>query len=198
MGRESTEVKIMSKTAFEKRERAFEAVFFAKLDEKRIQKLRARRKEKIAMDRLARSSGISDPKLLEAILELGVDGANVQALSLVPLVSTAWASGEVTKAERDAALLAAEREGVCKESGAHELLEAWLDEAPGPELEQTWREYVHAILERLEPEAASALKQDLLSRCRQVARTSGGFLGIGEISRAESQTMRRLAEAMEL
>ena len=192
------EVKIMSKTAFEKRERAFEAVFFAKLDEKRIQKLRARRKEKIAMDRLARSSGISDPKLLEAILELGVDGTNVQALGLVPLVSTAWASGEVTKAERDAALQAAEKEGVSKESGADELLEAWLDEAPGPELEQTWGEYVRAVLERLEPEAASALKQDLLSRCRQVARASGGFLGIGEISHAESRAMQRLAEAMGL
>jgi hypothetical protein len=43
----------MSKTAFEMGERALEAVFFAKLDEKRIQKLRVRRKEQIA----ARTSG---------------------------------------------------------------------------------------------------------------------------------------------
>lgn len=187
----------MSKTVFEKREQAFEAVFFAKLDEERIKKLRAKRKEKIEMERLASSSGISDPDLLRRILELGLDAPTVQALGLVPLVSTAWASGEVTAAQRDAALQAAEKEGVSKELGAHALLESWLDEAPGPELEQTWREYMHAILERLEPDQASALKEDLLSRCRQVARASGGFLGIGEISHAESKTIERLAEAME-
>ena len=188
----------MSRNAFEQRKQAFEAVFFARLDAERIEKLRAKRQQKIAMDLLARSSGITDPSLLDQILELGADETNVQALSLAPLVSTAWASGEVTPAERDAALQAAEKEGVSKESGARQLLESWLDEAPGPELEQTWGEYVRAILAELEPEAASALRQDLLSRCRQVARASGGFLGIAEISPAESQTLERLAEAMEL
>lgn len=187
----------MSKSIFEKRERAFEAVFFAKLDQERIQKLRAKREGELAKEQLARSSGISDPDLLEQILKLGVDATNVQALSLVPLVVAAWASGEVTPAERDAALQAAAKEGVSQESGARGLFESWLDEAPGADLEETWREYVHAIFEQLEPEKASALEQDLLSRCRQVARASGGFLGVGEISHAESKAIERLAEAME-
>jgi hypothetical protein len=186
----------MSKDAFNARERAFEAVFFAQLDEERIEKLRAKRAARHEMEELSRSSGISDPTLLSQVLDLGVDATNLHALSLVPLVATAWASGEVTDAERDAALRAAEQEGVGRDSGAFELLESWLDEAPGPELEETWREYAHAVFAQLEPASASTLKQDLLTRCRQVARASGGFLGIAEISHGEAETMRRLEEAM--
>lgn len=107
------------------------------------------------------------------------------------------ASGEVTRAQRGAALRAAEAEGVSRESGAYHLLEAWLDVAPAANLERTWREYVHAVIERLEPEAAAAFKRDLLNRCRQVARASGGFLGIAEVSHAEAQTIERLEGAME-
>jgi hypothetical protein len=187
----------VSRDAFDRRERAFEAVFFAQLDEERIEKLRAKRRARHEMEELSRSSGISDPALLSQVLDLGVDATNVQALSLVPLVATAWASGEVTDAERDAALRAAEQEGVGRDSGAFELLESWLGEAPGPELEETWREYAHAVSARLEPASASAFKQDLLSRCRQVARASGGFLGIAEISHAEAETLSRLEAAMD-
>lgn len=187
----------MSKSIFEKREQAFEAVFFARLDEQRIRKLRQKREEAREMELLTASTGISDPAVLKHVLDLGVQAQNLQALTLVPLVLTAWASGSVTAAERDAALLAAEREGVSQESGAHQLLESWLDELPPPELEQTWGEYVRALLEKLDDEQASALKQDLLSRCRQVARASGGTLGIAKISSEESETMRRLEEAMD-
>ena len=72
--------------------------------------------------------------VLQTILDLGIEPHDLAALTLVPLVSTAWANGDVTPAERDAALIAAEREGVSKESGAHALLESWLDEPPEPPL----------------------------------------------------------------
>lgn len=80
----------MSKTIFEKREQAFESVFFARLDKQLIQDLRARRERVIATDLLTDSSGISDPALLEHLLDIGIDAANIQAISLVPLASTAW------------------------------------------------------------------------------------------------------------
>ena len=186
----------MSITIFERRERAFEAVFFARLDEQRIARLREKLREAHQMERLTHSTGISNPAVLRRILDLGVQAENLQALTLVPLVITAWAGGEVTPAERDAALIAAEREGVSRESGAHHLLECWLDEAPPPELEETWRDYVRALLEQLDDEHASALKQDLLSRCRQVARASGGFLGVAKVSGDEADAIRRIEEAM--
>jgi hypothetical protein len=188
----------MTQNIFEKREQAFEAVFFARLDAERIEQLRAQRQRVIAVDLLARSTGISNPELLERLLARGIDATNIQALFLVPLVATAWASGEVTRAQRDATLRAAESQGVSIESGAYHLLEAWLDVAPAPNLEKTWGEYMQALLEQLEPEAAVALKRDLHARCRQVARASGGFLGIGAISDAESKVMKRLEETLEL
>jgi hypothetical protein len=187
----------VSDSILEKRERAFEAVFFAKLDEKRIAALREKRREKEELESLTASTGISDSALLKRILEIGVDAASFQALSLVPLVSTAWASGDVSQEERAAALQAAEQQGVSRESGAYQLLEAWLDERPGPELEAAWADYLRAVLEQLDPKEKAALKQDLLRRCRQVAKASGGFLGIGQISAAESRTLRRLADAMD-
>lgn len=189
----------MSNDMFEKRERAFEAVFFAKLDEQRIQALRAKRAEDQALEQLARTSGIADQDVLKKILDSGVDATTLEALSLVPLVVTAWANGEVTPAERDAALQAAEKEGIARESGAHDLLESWLDAdaPPAADLEETWATYLRAVLEHLDDEQATALKEDLLSRCRQVARASGGFLGIGQISHAESSAMKRLAAALD-
>jgi hypothetical protein len=182
---------------FDKREQAFESVFFARLDEERIQKLRAQREQENAMETIARGTGIRDPKVLKDILDAGIAPQSLEALTLVPLVSTAWANGEVTPAERDAALQAAEREGIAKDSGAHSLLEAWLDEAPGPELEAVWAEFVRALLGQLDEKSASSFREDLMSRCRQVARASGGFLGLGsKISHAEETTMRRLEAAM--
>jgi tellurite resistance protein len=187
----------MSKGIFDKREQAFEAVFFARLDAERIEKLREQQTQEETMALISKSTGITDPAVLERILSSGINPHSLQALSLVPVVITAWASGEVTPAERDAALQAAEKEGVSKESGAHELLEAWLDEAPEPELEETWREYARAILAELDDKHAEALRQDLMSRCRQVARASGGILGLGpKISHAETVAMERLEEAM--
>jgi len=188
----------MSDSVFNRRERAFEAVFFARLDEELIQKMRAKRARETALGELARSSGISDLELLKHVLDLGVDATNLQAMSVVPLVATAWASGKVTPEQRSAALRAAEEDGVTRESGAHALLEAWLDETPGPELEQTWIEYVHAVLEQLEPERATAFAEHVMRRCREVARASGGFLGIHEISRAEADELDRLEESLAL
>ena len=99
-------------------------------------------------------------------------------------------------AEREAALRAAEEKGISKESGAHQLLEAWLDEKPGPELEETWSQYVRSVLEELDDDQRSALKTDVIHRCREVAKASGGFLGIGEVSYAEATTIERLSDAM--
>jgi hypothetical protein len=187
----------MSKGIFEKREQAFEAVFFARLGNERIAELRAKQAAEEAKIAISQSTGISDPAVLERILSSDIDPRHLQALSLVPVVITAWASGEVTPAERDAALQAAEKEGVSKKSGAHALLESWLDEAPSPDLEKTWAEYVGAVLDQLDDEAREALKQDLMSRCRQVARASGGILGLGsKTSHAETLAMQRLEEAM--
>jgi hypothetical protein len=187
----------VSGNIFEKREQAFEAVFFAKLDAELVERLRARREEVNAIDLLTRSTGISDPELLKRLLGIGIDVTNLQALSLVPLVSTAWASGKVTRAQRDAVLRAADEQGVSVESGAYHLLEGWLEIPPAANLEQTWREYVHALLERFESEAAQTFRSDLMDRCREVARASGGFLGIGEISKAEAETIERLEEALQ-
>ena len=186
----------MSKSIFNKREQAFEAVFFARLDAERIEALHERERKERAKQELSATTGISNADLLEHILGLDIDAHTLNALSLVPLVITAWASGEVTDEERSAVLEAAEAQGISGESGAHELLEAWLDEKPPRELEGAWAEYVQALRESLDAASAEAMSRDLMERCRDVARASGGILGIGKVSNDEAEAIQRLAEAM--
>jgi tellurite resistance protein len=188
----------MSESLLNRRERAFEAVFFARLDEELIAKMRAKRAREAALGELATSLGVADPELLQHILDQGVDATTLQALSVVPLVLTAWANGDVTDDERAAVLRAAAESGVTEESGARHLLDAWLDEVPGEDLEATWCEYVHSVLEKLEPGKATEVSERVLRRCRDVAKASGGFLGIGEISRKEHAVLDRVAEALSL
>jgi hypothetical protein len=186
----------LSKSAFEKREQAFEAVFFAKLDAERIEALHEKEREDRAKAGLSATTGISDADLLKRVLDIGVDAHTLQALSLVPLVITAWASGKVTDEQRAATLEAAEARGVSRESDAYELLEAWLDEKPPRKLEKTWSGYVQALRDHLDEAAAEALAQDLMGRCRDVAKASGGILGIHKVSNDEEAAIRRLEEAM--
>jgi hypothetical protein len=174
------------------RERAFESVFFSRLNAERIEKLHEARERKQTKDALAKATGVSDEKVLEEVLEVGVDAETFKALTLVPLVCVAWADGKLDEKEREAALRAAEAEGVCRESGAYQLFEAWLSGAPGvpgDALFEAWKDYTVVILGFLGDGAREALRKDLLERAREVARSAGGILGLGRRISEEEQAV---------
>jgi hypothetical protein len=186
----------MFKDSFKARERAFEATYFARINAELVEKIHTERDAKIQRGLLATATGIKDESLLQRILDLGVAASNVQVLSLAPLVWVAWATGSLTLVERKTALDAAEAEGVCKESLSHQLFEAWLDEPPGPVLFNTWRDYVHAVLEQLDERARAGLRDALLGRVRSIASASGGLLGIGKTSKREKEVLEEIEVAL--
>ena len=189
----------MLKGKFKQREQAFEAVFFSRLDAERIEKLHQARERKQAKDALARATGIAEERVLEEILDVGVDTETLKALSLVPLVCVAWADGKLDDKEREAALRAAEAEGVCRESGSYPLFEAWLSKPPGAgggTLLEAWKDYTAALLGFLGDEAREALRRDILGRAREVARATGGLLGLGRRISPEEQAMLDELEAV--
>ena len=186
----------MSKDKFKARERAFEAVYFAKVDAELIEKIHKEREANIAKGLIARATGIEDESLLQRIMDLGVSAQNIQALSLAPLVCVAWANGSLDRYERKAALDAAEAEGVCHDSLSHPLFEAWLDERPRKELFETWRDYAHVVFEALDEQGKSTLRESLLRRGRLIAKASGGFLGIGKVSREEEEVLGHIKTAL--
>jgi hypothetical protein len=178
------------------RRKALEDEFFRKENERLAAQLRLKRMTEEAKAEMSRMSGIHDQSVLDRLVEMGIGGETLAAMTLVPLVEVAWADGKMDAKERDAILKGAEEQGIEPATPAHEMLEDWLDNRPPPRLLAAWREYVGALCDEMLPEQRKALKHDVLARARAVAEAAGGFLGLGSrVSREEEQVYRVLETA---
>jgi len=127
---------------------------------------------------------------------MNISANTIAALSLVPLVTVAWADGEIDDKERAAALAGATEAGIRQQDVSYPLLEQWLRNRPSAELLSTWQAYIGALAPTLNAEARNSLKNSLLARARQVAEATGGFLGLGrKVSDAEANVLRDLDRA---
>jgi hypothetical protein len=176
--------------------KALEDSFFAKENTRLLEQLRKKQAEE-AKRQAFRDANIKSEQLIDALMALEIDVAAMSALSIVPLVAVAWADGEIQEKEREAILKAAEEGGIEPGSANHELLENWLKVKPGRELLSTWKEYAHAIEERLDSVVGNELKVRLMTRTTAIAKAAGGFLGLGAISKAEQAVLDELEHALE-
>ena len=175
------------------RGRSLEDEFFRREDQRLIERLSQLRGAEATLEALGKASGITNPAVLEKLMELGVRPETVAALSIVPLVEVAWADGALDAKERRAIV---ERAGVARDSTAGALLETWLDRRPDPKLLTAWTHLIQAMSEQLGPDEAARLKTGLLERARAVAAATGGFLGVGsKISAPEAAMLDKLEAA---
>ncbi len=180
------------------REKSLEDEFFRREDKRLIERLRDLQVAETTREALAKASGISNPKVLDTLMALGIRAETVAALSLVPLVAVAWADGTLEPKERRAILERAHHTGVAAGSTAHALLEAWLDRQPDPKLLDAWTHMVRGIRDQLGPDEAARFKAGLLEQARGVASASGGVLGLGaKVSKAEAAMLARLEAAFD-
>jgi hypothetical protein len=178
------------------RGKSLEDEFFRREDQRLIQKLEQIRAAQTNREALAKAAGITNPAVVEKLLELGVKAETVAALALVPLVEVAWADGELDRRERGTILDRARESGLAAGSVEHALLEAWLDRRPDPKLLTAWTHLIRGVSEQLGREASVRLKANLLDRARAVAAASGGVLGMGsKVSSAEAAMLRELEGA---
>jgi hypothetical protein len=185
----------MAEDILSDRKRAMEEEFFRKRERELLERMKAERTRQTAKQALAAASGVQDEATLDHLLGLGLDPDAVLALRLVPLVEVAWADGHLDARERQAVLSALEHEGIAPGSTPHVLIQGWLDEPPPPAMLEAWTTYTTALSARLtEPERA-ALRAAVLGRARAVAEAAGGFLGLGKVSAAEQEVLRRLDRA---
>lgn len=176
--------------------KALEDSFFAKENARLLEKLK--KADALEAKRQAfKAANIKSEALIDALVELEIEVSAMAALSLVPLVAVAWADGEIQNKERKAIIKAAEEGGIEPGSANHELLENWLKTKPGPDLLATWKEYAHAIEERLDSVVGNELKERLMNRTTAIAKAAGGILGLGAISKAEQAMLDELAHALE-
>lgn len=175
------------------RGRALEDEFFRREDQRLIKRLSELKAAETTRDELAKASGISEPAVLDQLVQLGVRAETLAALAVVPLVEVAWADGELDAKERRAIV---QHAGVPRESTAGALLEAWLDRRPDAKLLSAWTQTVQAMRTRLAADAAARVKASLLEKARAVAAASGGVFGIGsKVSKAEADMLARLEGA---
>lgn len=188
----------MSNSDLRDRERALEESFFAKQNEKLREAMRQREQAQASRAELAEVSGIADAEVLDTLLELGIGPETWTALSVVPLVEVAWASGNVDEKERRAVLAGAEANGIVPAGPGYQVLEGWLRNRPDGRLLQAWGEYIVGLCASLEPADKHALRDEVMGRARSVAKATGGFLGFGErISPEEEVVLQELEKAFQ-
>jgi hypothetical protein len=183
----------MSSDFLGERGRALENSFFAKKNEELLQQLRDQMQSDSKRQAISDASGITDDTIIDELLAIGMDGETVAALALVPLVEVAWADGSIADNEREALVSACDEIGIKKGSPAFSLLQQWTDEAPGPELLETWKDYVKALCESMKESVKEAIRTDIMGRAKRIAESAGGFLGLtSAISAAEQAKLDEL------
>ena len=178
--------------------RDLENLFFHQQDAALLEQ----RKELARMERtrkaLSDATGITNPHVLQNLVDLEIDVEKAAALAFVPLLEVAWADGELNSKERAAVLAGAAQCGICVGSLPYALVEGWLTCKPPDKLLVVWTHYIRGLCECLSDEEKKALKDALMKQTRTIAQASGGFLGLSKISPAEEDMLIKLDSAFEV
>jgi len=177
------------------RGRSLEDEFFRRQDARLLERLRERKGAEAQREALAKATGITNAAILERLAKLGIGVETVAALRLVPLVEVAWADDTLDANERGAILARARASGIAPGSPEAALLQSWLDQRPDATLGSAWAELVQGLCETLPPDEVARMRTGLLDGARAVAGASGGMLGLGRVSAAESAAIARLEAA---
>jgi hypothetical protein len=180
---------------FGTRGKDLEEAFFAKENQRLLEKLRQQAAQREKRDTLAKATGIKSDEVLDLLVQLDVNVERAAAFTLIPVVQVAWADGTVQAEERKAILDAAVGQGLSSGSLAYELIQSWLERPPDPRFLRIWKEYSAALCAKMTPEQRKTLKTDLLDRARTVAGANGGLLGIGAVSKAEKAVLAEMEKA---
>ncbi|MGH9764358.1 MAG: hypothetical protein ACREDR_48795 [Blastocatellia bacterium] len=182
--------------AFADRERALEDEYFHRKEQELIEKLHRRARLDAERKKMAEALGFANLEILDHLQEMGYRSDTIALLFLVPLVQVAWAEGVVTKRERELVLKVAASRGIQESSPAYRQLVGWLDQRPSEEFFEDTLRVISALLAE-EPAARSQNDQrDLVSYCTQIAKVSGGILGIGAISSDERTVIEHIVREL--
>ncbi|MBL8857609.1 MAG: hypothetical protein JNL28_03770 [Planctomycetes bacterium] len=173
------------------RKNSLEEQFFRNEDAKLLEKLRALKDAATARESLAAATGITNSAVLDKLMDLKIDGNVAAALPVLPFVEVAWADGKIDAKEREVLLAHARKSGFAPGSKENALLEMWLDSRPAAHFFEAWATLVRGLCEKLNATEIATLRTTLIDRARAVASASGGVLGIGKVSAAETTMLAK-------
>jgi hypothetical protein len=181
--------------SLEERGRALENQFFDKENKAKLAQLKEKLDSQNTREELRKASGMSDDSVLDQLVELGLRGNTIAALSLAPLVAVAWADGTVQDNERNAILQGAAGKGLDQGTDGYDLLQTWLGKQPPDSLFTAWEAYIKALAAQLNDEQNRLLKNQILGFAKMVAASAGGILGFGKVSGTEEKILERIEAA---
>jgi hypothetical protein len=182
--------------AFADRGRALEEEYFRKKNRELVEKMRRAAAAESARADLQRTTGLSDPALLQELQELGFTPETASLLPLVPLIEVAWAEGGVTPAERDLIVKLARSRGIEETSPAGRQLTEWLGVRPDDAVFKNAGHLIAAMLDSAPGEVRQGLTvDDLVAYCEKIAGASGGIFGTGlrSVTAEERGLLKRIA-----
>ncbi len=186
----------MQTIGFNDRAKALENAFFHDVDKQLIDELRSEATDREAKREVRSASGVWNDAVLAELVDLDVRSETIMAVSLIPLVAVAWADGSVSPEERERILAAEQAAGIDVASPTHRLLEHWLDNFPGPDMLEAWKNFVQELRGRLSPARGTLLDSELLERAEGVAKASGGYWTYGSISPSEKRVLQLIRNVL--
>lgn len=172
-----------------------ENLFFLKKDIELQKKLREIQKLKETKDAISKASGIHDDLVLEKLIELNVHPEEAASFSVAPLVFTAWADGKLDSEEKKAIMASLDKLKWAITGFDHALVERWLAHKPGASLFDAWMHYIQGLCGKMNAQEVRHFRKEIMSHVAEVAKTSGGILGIGKVSDAEKRMMDKIESA---
>jgi hypothetical protein len=157
--------------------RALEEEYFREKEQELIEKLRRRAELQTRRGELSALKGIIDDDVLQTLNEIGYNRHTIELLHLVPLIQVGWASGRVTRKERELIIEAAHLRGISEGSPAYMQLEEWFNKRPEDYFfEKTLRIIGDLVEAAPQPDQARSPARPFYSMCQggcRLGRHSG-------------------------
>ncbi len=178
------------------RGQALAEAFFFRMDQELIAILSSRMKRDETIQLMADATGMQDRDKVEQLLEAGFDLSTLTAFLWAPLVFVAWSDGKADNLEREAILESLTAKGIPWNTANLLLAHRWFKQDPTEDLWPIWTQFAERYMASLSQESRSDLIDEIVDRCYVVARASGGFLGVGKVSPAETEMIDRILRAL--
>ncbi|MCB0271787.1 MAG: hypothetical protein KDD46_02100 [Bdellovibrionales bacterium] len=189
----------MTNDAFKDRGRAFETHYFNKLSDEKAKALKEKLQRNHDLQELQKDTGITDTRLLQAVLDHGISASELTSLTLFPVAYVAWADGKIDEKERNAVFKACKEFGISQNTATMDLMESWLEHPVEEEMLTLWSSWIQEALKHMEPEHAKGFAMNIKNKAHAVATSSRSFLGLGaQISHKEKEALDHISSILHL
>jgi len=141
--------------------------------------------------------GIRDSSVAECLIDAGFDLSAAMSFIWAPAIFVAWADGEADDVEKRLILDTLKSKGISFEASSNMIEHEWFATRPKEDLWKLWAEFANEMLGSLSEEDRSAIRNEILSLCKEVAQASGGIFGFAKSSPAELETIARIESALQ-